>query len=730
MSDSKLNVVLHRDGDQSPVSIDQDKCLIRTIHDNQKIDCCAIFNGPCGTALRSYTDNVLVNGEPTAARWLNAGDQIQLPCSTRIEVKAATRLKTALLKPTVKAPEVTAASEVEVLETETSAPEASVAVAEPPVQVAEAPVAPAVEETQVETFHSPFSDDLPEIEAQSVASEPVADADAPNAETPNDPAAPAELASIFARMGVTNVGSIANPGAVADSSAIADASQPAAENSQVETPTVTPVPETELPSPVVTESPQQAQPEQNADSEEAENVRRELHAMFGDVPGANPTPVQEAVSSVEVASPFESTVSTESTVSVEPQIEATPIEATPQANVAEGLSSPTEQPASDPLAELPDDLRNQLNDLVSSLENESPKASQNVPASEGLPATAAVASAAVAATAAVSAAVLGSKVETETETVSQPPTEALFSETQVASKTVSEEAKPVRDESISSMFEDTMRAIQGESQSPAVGSVESVSPVQPSAGLESIQAAVETPAVAETPAKPEPESRSVTDILGAMGMAVPGQEEMETADPQAAVPVAPTPQPEPVQTQSAVPVFSGANNATVEAPAAADSGGGDAEDDIQAYMNQLLNRAKPDSAPVVGTCSLANTPLAPKVVEKKEIPKVLSEEEFVPTHKATRPENYDSLREIANTSSRTAVNHSNRRAKKAHVMFKLISGLIALCLAGAAFWLGQHAMSGILAVVAVLCFVLCSLSDDSKAQKEAAAAALADNNTE
>ena len=677
MNDSKLNVVLYRDGDQSPVTIDQDKCLIRTVKDNQQVDCCAIFNGPCGTALRSYTDNVLVNGEPTVARWLNVGDQIQLPCLTRLEVKAST-----LLKPVLSLPPVEAVG--------APAPKAEVLNAEAPE---------AQEAQEEETFHSPFSQDLSEIEDQVVRSEPVADAKAPNAEPTNDPAAPAELASIFARMGVTNVGSIANPGAVADPSVVAEPSQPSVENSQVEqvvAPATTSVPARESMATVMVESTPEAQTEQNA---EAERVRGELHAMFTDVSEANRTPAHEATAR-----------SAQPTVLAEPQVDATPASTGPVANVEvapapEAISASGEQPESDPLAELPDDLRNQLNDLVSSLENETPKAPEGVSTT-----TAAVASAAVASTAAVTAAVMGS--------VSQP----------AAKEAVAEEAKPVRDESISSMFEDAMRAIQSGTQSSELASVESIesaAPVQASAGLESIQAAVTTPAVTtpavttptvpETPAAPaKPESQSVTDILGRMGMAIPGEEEMETAAPQAAVPVsAPTPQPEPVATPAAVPVVPEANESAT---------GGDAEDDIQAYMNQLLNRAKPDSAPVTGTNSLANTPLAPKVVEKKEIPKVLSEEEFVPTHKATRPENYDSLREIANTSTRTAVNRSNREARKAHVIFKLVCGLIALCLAGAAFCFGQNAISGILAVVAVLCFVLCSLSDDSKARKEAAAA--------
>jgi len=200
MNNSKLNVVLHRDGDTSPVTLDQDKCLIRTVRDSEKIDCCAIFNGPYGTALRSYTDNVLVNGEPTAARWLNVGDQIQLPCSTRIEVKAATAFRPAMpltsLEPQVveaneqavemPAVEMPVADNASVPESVLSNLKAVETILAPDVQeqgsfanASEVPVVPVVKAPIVaveeEVFHSPLSQDAPSQEAPAVPVESTAE---------------------------------------------------------------------------------------------------------------------------------------------------------------------------------------------------------------------------------------------------------------------------------------------------------------------------------------------------------------------------------------------------------------------------------------------------------------------------------------------------------------------------------------------------------------------------
>lgn len=175
-----------------------------------------------------------------------------------------------------------------------------------------------------------------------------------------------------------------------------------------------------------------------------------------------------------------------------------------------------------------------------------------------------------------------------------------------------------------------------------------------------------------------------------MGMAIPGDDEIGANERTASVASQPQ-QPEvvaptPAQDVPASPVFANMQNASEEAPVA-EQPEGNADDDIQAYMNRLLNRSdSPEAqsqpvpvAPVVG--------VPPHQVQEQqpvEEVKPLSADEFVPTHKATRPENYDTLREIANTTSRTAIETSSKNEKKGGLL-KLVLALVLFSFAGAAY---------------------------------------------
>ena len=729
MNDSKLNVVLYRVGDQRPVTISHDKCLIRTVHDNQQIDCCAIYNGPNGTALRTYSNNVLVNGESTAVRWLSAGDQIQLPCSAKIEVRQAT-----LLRPIFSDRKRT--------------------VSEIDQQLAAigglSKEAPAVSNTEpTETFHSPFSKDLSEVDAtiaESTVGKPARAAEAKITEevpleTSANPAvskqasagiAIDDLESIFARVGVTNVGSIAHPGASAADKGKTVEQPPGIHDQQVSQADETP------------------SAKQVTQLDDVAKIRKELEALLAGSPSPEAVPSTEPaateVSNVSASAPpaaampelpkvaipttpaslskvnppavTQATVPTLADPAPVVPAEAVPTPAVPTPAVptpAVPVSAvPTlaakepaivEEPAaSDPLAELPDDLRNQLNDLVSSLENEVPDAPAAEPVASVVPEQ-------VTPTAVVPETVeaLPEPVQTVAETIVPSETaDSHLGQQPSVLQSAPVETAPVRDPSISTMFEDAMRAIQGDTEQAA----------EPAVGVASPD---EVPTVSEatvpepTPLVPQPAAKpqSVADVLGAMGMAVPGASEMDTpTSPNPTPETSPTPTttrtpaPEPVaeQTESiaqnvpGTPVFANIQNASETAPPPASSAGENAEDDIQAYMNRLLNRTTTDSDSNSPTAVPAATPTA---VEKKEPQQVLSAEEFVPSHKATRPENYDTLREIANTSSRTAVQQSSRRAQMNSILFKIFCFLAVLLGSGVALWLGKTLIAGLLVFVAI-----------------------------
>lgn len=669
MNNSKLNVVLHRDGDYEPVTLDQDKCLIRTVHDNIKIDCCAIFNGPYGTALRSYTDNVLVNGEPSAARWLSAGDQIQLPCSTRIEVKAVTIVRPQPLSPV--------ADELSVPESGLDRLGAVESMLAPVDKPNETPFA-ATELEEEETFHSPFSPDLPEAEASTTE--------------PEDPTAD-DLESIFARMGVTNVGSITNP-TTAPAEPVASSTEEATSAEETA-----------------------AAPTQDPQPDAVESVRHEIESLFADVP---------ATQQLTDTSPVEPVVTVKTSTA--------------------DLSDPVAEPiAADPLAELPSDLRNQLNSLVSSLEDESSAMTKNESVVESLaPAAAAATAAAVAASIPVISDLVkpesvpqptGEQVTEATSTSLPQFNPAHLKSQPIASEEAAEEAKPVRDESISNMFEDAMRTIQNESKAAepaaAVESDNPVSPVETSAVQEPSSDLSAAPVAAEPPAE-KPQSRSVADILGAMGMEVPGDDEAGYEEPKTPASPAPT----PMQTQETQSVSRGGafaeTQSTSAAPAVSDATDGEAEDDIQAYMNKLLNRSAPEPKPAAAAASETETvtetvtqtatatetatesetvsPYNPMpVVESDEPPAMLSPEEFVPSHKPSRPQNYDKLREIANTSSRSAIDRSHRRAQKESVAMKILFAAIAMILAGVSCWIGQNIVASVFMAVTAMCIASCFL---------------------
>ncbi len=693
MNDSNLKVILQRAGDHSPVTINQDKCLIRTIHNDQHIDCCAIFNGPNGTALRSYTEDVLVNGEPVSAQWLNAGDQIQLPCSTCIEVKTATKQRPVFPSRNRSVAKVDA--QLSGLLQENSVP---------------VDVSMASDDSKEEVFLSPFSSDLSELDAKGVAPvqsvtsvKPVSpelqadekteidtldsqpsiaeslDADLDNSSSKRVSQSE-ELESVFARLGVLNVGPMTPSGLPKESD-------------PVEVETLTAGPEVQLPV--------AAQAESETKIDFKASIRNELESVFSDAPDVLTPPSLDSSDAAPLVA--DAPVEREQVSCVVASTPVIPEHVTPTDPEAV-LPSETVSPAvvesllvpepvaptlvveasvpqtRDPLSELPADLQNQLNDLVSSLEFETDKPPAEV----------------------------------------QVPTPALHVEqdVEVSSKMFTPPVvEPMIDDSISSLHDEEVRSVQELVSEESVAAA--VIPIAPVDVPVAVEAPAEPVVIVEPPAK---KSQSVADILGSMGMLVPGADEMSSQPVAAEVvpstvadmqkPVEAPSSPVPVPTS---PVFANMQRSPQKQAATGASKSGEADDDIQAYMDRLLNRAGTTSERASDQSLEINNQVlqAPAPVEPSA---VLSAEEFVPSHRPTRPENYDTLREIANSSSRNAVRQCTSKARKESIVLKAVACLVSLVCAAVTFWFGMIIPAEVFLVVAIVCGGLLFLNRDPVAK--------------
>jgi hypothetical protein len=176
----------------------------------------------------------------------------------------------------------------------------------------------------------------------------------------------------------------------------------------------------------------------------------------------------------------------------------------------------------------------------------------------------------------------------------------------------------------------------------------------------------------------------VAEILGSMGFSIPTDDDEESTSATLTTPVeSATQSPEPV--------------APVAAPEP------DAEtDDIQAYMNRLLNRSSDEEVAQQKQETLEQEKVEAELA-KKEPPKVLSEEEFVPRQKARRVEDFDTLREIANSSSRSDILASNARSIKDSVQTK--TGLFIATVVGSA---GAYYFDSKLAMIAFVGAAICT----------------------
>jgi len=336
---------------------------------------------------------------------------------------------------------------------------------------------------------------------------------------------------------------------------------------------------------------------------------------------------------------------------------------------------------------LPQDVQNQLNDLMASLEDQKAQDPQPTAPEQFV-----------------------TELVSEQPVAAQPVPQAAIPQPVAETQAV---VKPVVE--VQPVVEQPVAAEPVESQAVAV-----VPPAQ-----EETSPVVAAPEAAAE--KKSADNRSVAEILGAMGMAVPGDDVDQSAAAASPAPMAPPVAAPPVANpaEPAPAVFQAAANNETQS-----GGANSAEDDIQAYMNRLLNKTGDEAQATptdAGTATAAvATPPAPTVnvytetaAAAETVPEPvapLSADEFVPNHKASRPKNYDALREIANTSSRSAVRRSNEKEKKENTLYRLICLGVSLLVAAVMFCFQLHAAGIALLALAALSFAIIYRSAKSDTQ--------------
>ena len=185
------------------------------------------------------------------------------------------------------------------------------------------------------------------------------------------------------------------------------------------------------------------------------------------------------------------------------------------------------------------------------------------------------------------------------------------------------------------------------------------------------------------PVAPTQKAESVADVLARMQNA--GSLSSFNLDATEEEPTAATSEPEPSLGVTKTEV-----DAVTDESIESVSGSGDDENAVEDYMSQLLNRMRGgDEEPAKESSAIAQP--KPQKIETKEAnasstgaftpePELekLTKEEFVPKQKAVRMQSLDSLREIANNSSRLAIQDHLANQRKVATQTKLQLTIISL----------------------------------------------------
>lgn len=197
-------------------------------------------------------------------------------------------------------------------------------------------------------------------------------------------------------------------------------------------------------------------------------------------------------------------------------------------------------------------------------------------------------------------------------------------------------------------------------------------------------------AVSMSPATPR-EPESVAEVLARMKASGQLESDLElnsepndSTDPDSAP-------SEELSTAAAAPLSA---NAPVNEPnvvsGQTDAGGGEAEEDVQSYMSQLLTRLNGGSAPDadsgVGKSAKSSVQVEQAVPQPEPVEtnqSMLEPDEFVPSQVAPEKNaNLAAMRELALETTRSAVSSSIERRRKAKIMISFSASLASFSAAG------------------------------------------------
>lgn len=136
------------------------------------------------------------------------------------------------------------------------------------------------------------------------------------------------------------------------------------------------------------------------------------------------------------------------------------------------------------------------------------------------------------------------------------------------------------------------------------------------------------------------------------------------------------------------------------------------EEDVEDYMSQLLNRMRggaPERKPVIEEVKFENTEAADVTEEVDVSPPAnpLRPEEFVPSRKAEKIQSFDAMRELANSSARSAVMQSEEGRRKALALLQLGISIASFIMSIYYFGFASQAWFDVPFVIGLTCFGTC-----------------------
>jgi len=666
-----------RNGQLLPVTTA--KCLLSSlIADKAEAEKyrCAIFRGEKGVAFRSYSELVLVNGNKTSVQWLKEGDTIQLTPDLNVVVK---QLGTFTPNKATKAPLSNASQSTNTLVMDSAA------------ENQEATPVASTKDQNIDQRVDALSDKLTSLVGAASGSGTVAAvAGLKNVEPTLELSADKPLSDEKLTDASSNIQNYLDQ-ALASTDAVAAPATPAGSATETTEPRLTeatlefPATSDASPASSVTENSSEENSAEENSSEYAAKLRKEevtnsLNRLLSETS-------QNPVSQNRVAQPTDITRKDQSSEVAD--TDSSPNPALPTTvNASDFLKGDTETPTDSPAEATTDATQPAVTETVEATADvDAPKA-QSLDFLKSL----------------------GIDSEELGLSNSTPSQQDTFSE-DTSSEVSQRVAEVPQQDATSSTFPTADEIIA----SVANGSiVQEDSDSADTADTAEVVAEEEASEPVAEPAKAE----SVADVLARMQNA--GSLDSFSMD-------GPTEEarPEPVSsiaTEAAAPQPQVSETVVAEAPTESESSGGDDDGSVEDYMSKLLNRMRSGEESDSSKEDSASLKPAPKqkVAEKTVIAETaapekpqqtLTAEQFVPKQKAVRMKSFDSLREIANSSNRIAIQDHLANQRKVSTQTKLQLALIGFGF-GILFFLMSCLFASQISIAGIVCgiaFFVCGL---------------------